>query len=410
MFRIIDYSLLCRLAKETSVTLANIIEMQVDQQEALGLVFTPKEIAQQPETWEVTLDIFKRNQKRICDFLEEIGLCGPIETRPVVMLVGAGTSDYIGQALVLLLRRNWGCEVFACPSTDLLPNLEEYIVPGRNYLWISFSRSGDSPEGVAVLERAIELYSGIAHMVVTCNEDARMIDVCRGYSRSCVVVLDAAVNDRSLAMTSSFTNMVVLGQCLAHAWSIEDYEPIFHRLNKAATELLQSGADLAERLTALDFPRICFIGGGSLFSVAKESALKVLEMTAGRVGTMSETVLGLRHGPMAALDGETLFVCFVSEDSRRALYARDLLREVGEKRIAAKLVAVGTQAQQEEIAPLCDFYLSVEAEVGDAYRPALDVIFGQLMGLYCSIFHQLKPDTPSPDGVISRVVPELGIY
>jgi tagatose-6-phosphate ketose/aldose isomerase len=392
------------------LTLQSIIDMPAEKQASLGLVFTPQEIAQQPLTWEVTLDIFKRNQERICGFLEALGLRGPVEQRPVVILVGAGTSDYIGQALVLLLRQSWGCEVIAWPSTDLLPSLEEFIVPERKYLWISFSRSGDSPEGVALLERTIELYPDIAHLLVTCNEGARMIEVCRDYPQSCIVVLDKAVNDRSLAMTSSFTNMIVLGQCLAHAWSIEDYEPVLRRISGAGNQLLQNASELAERLALQDYARVCFVASGSLASVAKESALKVLEMTAGRVATMSETVLGLRHGPMAALNETTLFVCFVSEDGRRALYARDLLREIREKAIVAKCVAVGTPAQQTEIAALCDFYLQVASDVSDLYRPVVDVIFGQLLGLHCSIFHRLKPDAPSPDGVIARVVQEVGIY
>ena len=80
--------------------------------------------------------------------------------RPVVMLIGAGTSDYIGQTLELLIRQRWGCEVMTVASTDMLPNMAEYVVPGRRYLWISFSRSGDSPEGVAVLEQAIATVSG----------------------------------------------------------------------------------------------------------------------------------------------------------------------------------------------------------------------------------------------------------
>jgi tagatose-6-phosphate ketose/aldose isomerase len=46
----------------------------------------------------------------------------------------------------------------------------------------------------------------------------------------------------------------------------------------------------------------------------------------------------------------------------------------------------------------------------DAYRPVVDVIFGQLLGLYCSVAHELKPDSPSPDGVINRVVQKFRIY
>jgi tagatose-6-phosphate ketose/aldose isomerase len=391
-------------------TLSNFVEMPAEKQQALGLVFTPREIAQQPDTWETTFSIFQQKQERICSFLEKVGLREAIEKKPVVLLIGAGTSDYVGQALVLLLRQSWGCEVLACPSTDLLPNLENYIIPGRKYLWISFSRSGDSPEGVAVLERAVRLFPEIAHLIITCNADARMITVCEGAVDSCVVVLDDAVNDRSLAMTSSFTNMVVMGHCLAHAWSLEEYEPILHGLVRAGRQLLLSGAEEAERLASRGFSWICLVGTGSLFSVARESALKVLEMSAGQVRTMSETVLGLRHGPMAALDEKALFVCFVSQDRRRAAYARDLLREVGEKGIAAERVAVGPLSEEVEIGSCCESYLSISDEIPDAYRPALDVIFGQLLGLYCSVFHSLKPDDPSPGGVINRVVQKFEIY
>jgi tagatose-6-phosphate ketose/aldose isomerase len=398
-------------AVRTIVTsLSSFVALPEEEQKARGLVFTPREIAQQPGTWKTTLGIFKQNQERICDFLDAVGVRETLVERPVVMLIGAGTSDYIGQALELLIRQKWGCEVSTVASTDLLPNLAEYVVPGRKYLWISFSRSGDSPEGVAVLEQAIQLYPGVAHLVVTCNAKARMTEICKGSKRACVVVLDDAVNDRSLAMTSSFTNMVVMGQCLANAWSIEEYTGVVAQLVEAGQHLLLTAAAEAERIAAWGFTRVCFIGGGALASVAKESALKVLEMTAGQVQAMSETVLGLRHGPMAALDTQTLFVCFVSGDERRAKYASDLLREIGEKGIVGERVAVGTAAAKAEIAPFCDSYVAVDDSIDDAYRPVVDVIFGQLLGLYCSVAHELKPDSPSPDGVINRVVQKFRIY
>jgi tagatose-6-phosphate ketose/aldose isomerase len=399
-------------------SLSSFVKLPEDEQKARGLVFTPREIAQQPKTWEGTLRIFKQHQQRICDFLDLVGVREELEQRPVVMLIGAGTSDYIGQALELLIRQKWGCEVWTVASTELLPNLAEYVVPGRRYLWISFSRSGDSPEGVAVLEQAIQLYPEVAHLVVTCNAKARMTVVCEASKRACVVVLDDVVNDRSLAMTSSFTNMVVMGQCLANAWSIAEYTGVLEQLVRAGEHMLTAAADEAERIAACGFTRVCFIGGGALASVAKESALKVLEMTAGQVQAMSETVLGLRHGPMAALDTQTLFVCFVSGDERRGKYASDLLREIGEKGIVGERVAVGTASARGEIAPYCDSYMAVdvasegagEEPIGDSYRPVVDVIFGQMLGLYCSVAHELKPDSPSPDGVISRVVQKFRIY
>jgi tagatose-6-phosphate ketose/aldose isomerase len=237
-----------------------------------------------------------------------------------------------------------------------------------------------------------------------------MISAVAGAARSCVIVLDDAVNDRSLAMTSSFTNMVVMGQCLAHAWSVDEYAPVLERLVTAGREFLMTAGQEASRLAEMGYRRICLVASGSLVSAAKESALKVLEMTAGQVQTMPETILGLRHGPMAALDGKVLFVCFVSHDPRRALYAADLLREVGEKGLARERVVVGPVSLRQKLAPRCECYLSVPDDVADGYRPVLDVIFGQLLGLYASIACDLKPDAPSPGGVINRVVQEFRIY
>lgn len=392
------------------MSLESFVELPEEEQKARGLSFTPREIAQQPETWRTTLEIFQRNKEQISSFLDLAGVRDALQQRPVVMLVGAGTSDYIGQTLELLLRRKWGCEVYPVASTDLLLNLEEYVVPGRRYLWISFSRSGDSPEGVAVLEQALQLYPSIRHLVVTCNARARMAEICRNSERACVVLLDDAVNDRSLAMTSSFTNMVVMGQCLANAWSIEEYAEVIEQLIHAGHDLLSRAADEAERVASRGFTRVCFIGGGALAGVAKESALKVLEMTAGQVQAMSETLLGLRHGPMAALNKHTLFVCFVPGDEPKARYAMDLLREIGDKEIVGERVALGLASAKEEIEPCCDFFVGVNEDIEDAYRPVVDVIFGQMVGLYCSVAHQLKPDSPSPDGVISRVVQKFKIY
>ena len=298
----------------------------------------------------------------------------------------------------------------SCASTTLLTNLEDVVVPGRNYVFISFSRSGDSPEGVAVLEHAIAQFPGIAHLVVTCNAQARMISAVEDAQIACSLVLDDAVHDRSLAMTSSFTNMVVLGHCLAHTWTLHKYAPILELLQGAAEDLLQSAAVAASHVASLQLKRVCLVGSGPLESVAKESALKILEMTAGRTKTMWETVLGLRHGPMAALDTETLLVCFASGQSMRAAYAKDLLAEVGRKGIVQGRMVVAPRSLRSELEPESEIFLELADGIDDLYRPALDVIVGQLMGLYSSLAAGLRPDAPSPGEVISRVVQEFQIY
>ena len=274
-----------------------------------------------------------------------------------------------------------------------------------------FSRSGDSPEGVAVLDRALSEYPNISHLLITCNASGRMNILVEGRSNCLSIVLDDSTNDRALAMTSSFTNMLLAGQILAHAWSIAEYESVLRNLVAAGESILPAAAELASSLMRSgSYRKVCFVGSGVLSGVALECSLKVLELTAGNVQTIAQQTLALRHGPMAALDRETLFVSLVSSDARRRQYDLDLLREIGSKALVRTRVAVAADA--DLLRADAEYVLAPVARpaVPDLYRPVLDVIFGQLLGLFASIQFGLKPDIPSPNGAISRVVQNVEIH
>jgi tagatose-6-phosphate ketose/aldose isomerase len=78
--------------------------------------------------------------------------------------------------------------------------------------------------------------------------------------------------------------------------------------------------------------------------------------------------------------------------------------------VVGECVAVGFGSAEMDFSRECDLYLPIQIDVDDGYRPVLDVILGQLLGLYCSLAHQLKPDSPSAEGVIHRVVQKFRIY
>lgn len=383
-------------------------QIAVEDMQLLGCFHTHREIVQQPETWHRTFALFASQAEAVQRFLERTGVRDPLGARPVVWLIGAGTSDYIGKSLALLLRARWGCEVAVVSSTELLPNIQNFVVPGQRALWISFSRSGDSPEGVAVLQRAAEFYPEIRHIVVTCNRQGAMFALAEADEHSMAIALEDEVNDRSLVMTSSFTNMIVLGQCLAHAWSLEEYRAVAAKLVAAGQAFLPRAARLAEQVA--DCQGICYLGSGSLAGSAQEAALKALEMTAGQVPSSWEGVLGFRHGPMAALHRDTLLVCSASGDAATAGYAHDLLEEIRRKDLAGKTIAIGPARSEDWFRPVVDHYLGMEIEVDDLYRPVLDILFGQMLGFFCSLRHHLKPDSPSASGTINRVVGQFPLY
>jgi tagatose-6-phosphate ketose/aldose isomerase len=294
----------------------------------------------------------------------------------------------------------------------MLTEFEEYHRPGREYFWISFSRSGESPEGVALLERALDRNREIRHLLITCNPQGPMAQVCaRNADRAHALVLDDSVNDRGLAMTSSFSNMVLAGQCVGHLDDLPQFGDAVARMSEAGREFLPAAADTAAAITMLGCTRTCFVGAGVLRGVADECALKVVELSAGKVTTMAESPLGLRHGPLSSVDGQTAFVAFLSNEASRRGYELDLLREIDRKRLG-RVRAVVSARGNEDVSSLADYSLSLNlaADFPDLYRPALDVMLGQLIGLFASMRSGLKPDRPSPDGTITRVVAPIKLY
>jgi len=389
-----------------------LLDLPEQEKAERGLVHTPREIWQQPDTWGITYKLCVSRQGELNDVLRLAGIGRGSTSSPTVYLVGAGTSDYTGRALAPLLRWRWGCDVWALPSTTLLTDFEEFHRAGREYFWISFSRSGESPEGVALLERALGRHPHIRHLVITCNPQGPMAQLCARHSdRAFALMLDEAVNDRGLAMTSSFSNMLLAGQCTAHLDDLSQFGEAVSQMSDAGRKFVTAAAETAAEVTTLGCTRACFVGSGALRAVADECALKVVELSAGKVATLAESPLGLRHGPMSSVDGQTALTSFLSSEPRRRGYELDLLREINRKRLGRVRIAI-TASDGRDVADLADYCLSLglPASFEDQHRPVLDVMIGQLMGLFASMRCGLKPDQPSPSGTITRVVQPIQLY
>jgi len=389
---------------------SKLLELSTAERESLGLVHTLREILQQPQTWRQTYQKVVRSAPRIEEFLTSAGL-GADRSLPLhVLLVGAGTSDYIGKSVGALLQKEWNCSVQAVPSTDLLTNMDDHVLPDSAYLWISFSRSGDSSEGVAVLEQALAKYPRIRHFIITCNQNGKMAQL--GVRANLFsFVLDDEVNDRGLAMTSSFSNMVIVAQALAHFKEFAAYGPLVESLAMCGSRVLPVALNLCQRIVDEKFSRVCFLGTGPLKGAAIESGLKVMELTGGRVVGLTESFLGLRHGPLSAVDRDTLVVGFLSADRRRRAFELDLLQEIRDKKLTEKCLIVMPSAFANGLNALGNtLKLELPEEISDLYLPPLFVLVGQLLGLFASIREGLRPDEPSPNGTINRVVSAVTIH
>jgi tagatose-6-phosphate ketose/aldose isomerase len=177
---------------------------------------------------------------------------------------------------------------------------------------------------------------------------------------------------------------------------------------RAAERLIETAPELARALVAEDPQRLCALGAGALRATAKEACLKVTELTDGAIASFSDTWLGVRHGPLSAVNERTLVLGSLSGSATRRAYELDFLRELEAKRLGARLAVVAA-ARPTELPPgvRCATF-SEERETSEAVpddlRPLVDVVFAQILGLYASLHHGLTPDRPSRRGAIQRVV------
>jgi tagatose-6-phosphate ketose/aldose isomerase len=384
------------------MTLAKLLSAPRSELSARGMLHTPLEIAQQPITWVETLRRMRALEQQLGTTLRGALRSSP---RPNLVLLGAGTSDFVGRSVCQLLRKRWQCMVEVVATTDFVTHEQNLLLDGAPYMSVSFSRSGRSPESVLALERMLARTPSMPQLIVTCDAEGTMANELSEHPNAFRVLLDDAVNDRGLAMTSSYSNMVVAGLALAHWNDLARFEEILLAVATAWKRLATVADALAEQLANREFSKVYFLGSGALNGVARESALKLLELTAGRVTSASESFLGVRHGPLSALDGKALLVALVSSDPRVRRYELDVLREVKKKGLAAETVVIAQNAAQEW-RMLGSFVLNVEVphQVADDHLAPVMVLFGQLLGLHSCLAHGLRPDAPSPDGVINRVV------
>lgn len=309
------------------------------------------------------------------------------------MLTGAGTSAYAATAI----EAAWPGSR-AVPSTDLFLDFE-YALASRS-LVVSLARSGDSPESVAVVERIQRRLPHVRHVALTANPDGRLAN----WPGVKAVLLDPRANDRSLAMTSSFSNLVLAGLHLARPAGVEE---ALATLCSGAETILNQYTAKAEALAEPPPTRVVALASAPLFGAAREACLKILEMTVGKIATLAETYLGVRHGPMSFIHPDTVVICFVSSDNHRRRYEMDLVAELRAKRIGRLLALIPPGVETG----LFDEVVSTNAfSLPDYLRTPADIVFCQLLAYFLSLRLGVDPDNPSPAGVISRVVQGVKIY
>ena len=363
---------------------------------------TEKEILQQPKAWRQVIADIEAHSDELASFLDPILAIPGLRT----VLTGAGSSAFAGELLAPSLARRSGRRVEAVATTDLVSNPRDAFAERLPTLLVSFARSGNSPESLAATDLADALLPDVKQLVITCNRDGALARNHDHKQGSLVLLTPDFTHDRGFAMTSSFTSMTLAAWSVLGSAGVDDQRVA--QLSSAAEWVNDRRAELRRRATA-GYERIVYLGSGPLRAAARESALKVLELTAGELISYHESSLGFRHGPKSVLRDRTLVVAYVSNDPYTRRYDLDIVAEMRQAVGGENVLAIGADDGRADAGSL-DWVLPGLGQEDDSLLALPCLVAAQWLALESSIALGLTPDNPFPNGEVNRVVQGVTIH
>ena len=370
--------------------------------------WTVKEIYQQPATWEKTCRQIEEHKDEIKKFIDQVITQEDFD----VILTGAGTSEFVGNALFPHLTGLLNYKVKSYGTTDIVATPEAYLSRTKPTLLISFGRSGNSPESIGAVDAAESVCDNIYHLFVTCNKDGALSKRAESTEHCYAINLTPETHDQSFAMTSSFSNMYLATYLCFHLNELDKVVAEVRKIAAAGQNFLDNQYSIPQTIVnEYDFNRIVYLGSNTLKGTSQESALKMLELTAGRVVTMYDTPLGFRHGPKSIIDDNTLTVVYLSDDAYTRQYEIDLIKEMSGQRKGNRIVAVMSKTD-EAVAALVDYTVVFGLEENhENVQLGLDyILFAQTLAVLKSLSLSITPDNPCPTGEVNRVVKGVTLY
>jgi len=372
-----------------------------------GGINTAKEIQNQPAVWRKTFDYLLKDQA--ChQFIQRVKQIKDLD----IVLTGAGSSAFIGQTVDHIFLHKMGKRVRPLSTTSLTTHFSNYISSNRPLLMVSFARSGNSPESLAVVDIAESFVKEVYHLAITCNADGKLARKVQSMHNGCSIILPPETEDEALAMTGSFTSMTLVAILSKQMENIAKWRSPIDTMCHLGHSLITDYHAICKEIASLKYNRIIFLGSGPLLGIATESHLKVQELTDGEVVGKFDSFLGFRHGPKVVARENSILVYLFSPDPEVFRYEKELADEIRDQKLPATTVGVFSSRQQaDQIAvdyPIIFDQIENNLKV-DLLIP-LFVIPAQMIGFFTSLKLGLKPDAPSRAGAITRVVKPFTIF
>ncbi|SJZ45984.1 tagatose-6-phosphate ketose/aldose isomerase [Pilibacter termitis] len=369
----------------------------------LGAIITAREIYQQPTLWQQTLEDYvgKKGEidKFLTDFLEK-------HTFGRIIFTGAGTSQYVGDVVQRSLQKSGDTKHFRFESiatTDIVATPETTLEKDTPTILISFARSGNSPESLAAVELVDQVVRDSYHIVMTCAKEGKLAKQTENRPNALVLLLPEKSNDQGFAMTGSCSSMMLLATLVFSTFSEEKKAEQVGKIIQIAQDVLDREAEVVAHLPK-DTQRVIYVGSGPAAALTREAQLKILELTAGKIATLYDSSMGLRHGPKSFIDEKTAVYVYCANDNYTRQYDLDLYNEVKEDEIANVVTLIGQGLEVD------GFELGSEKTLEEEFIVFPFLVFAQIISITASVMIGNTPDTPSATGTVNRVVKGVIIH
>jgi glucosamine--fructose-6-phosphate aminotransferase (isomerizing) len=343
---------------------------------------TWKEILSQGEVWKSVLDEMASSPVPQ-NILENSA------SRKKWIFVGCGTSFYLAEAAASTWTLLTGLAAHALPASEVLLFPQPIRAAGPNLQAVLISRSGKTSEAVRaanVLREELQ----VPTIGITCAQSSPLERACE----TSIVLREA--DERSTVMTRSFTSMLLALQYLAarrgeNRQFIEDLRTTVGLFDAGIRGL---AGQLEGFVQTHSFADYIFLGQGAFHGIAREAALKVMEMSCSYSQVFH--TLEFRHGPKAIVSPSTCLTFFLS-DSGQAEEAQ-VLAEM--KALGGTTVAICNRPDTT-VNTAGDFAVAANFAGHELALLALYTVPCQLIGFFTGIRKGLNPDEPKN---LTRVV------
>jgi glucosamine--fructose-6-phosphate aminotransferase (isomerizing) len=274
------------------------------------------------------------------------------DSKAALAFVGCGTSYNLALSLAASSNAH-GIAAVAAPGHEWLRRPSAYLPDPTRVHVVAISRSGESTETVEAAKSSRA--AGIPVTAITCEPASSL-------AKAGTSMLAAATHpDEGIVMTTSASLMLSLGLQFVGTVVTEDTiahaEAVLTTLESAGTDFLKGRSHFV------------YLGGGPLYGIGVEGALKLQEMSC--TVTQAYHPLEYRHGPVSVLDERSVVVLLYHPETRSE-----------EERLAGELSAKG--AFVVGLGGPGDLELPTESDGavrGLVYLPALQLLGERLAGL-----------------------------